>query len=278
MITDIKQHEIMDAFNKMIPYFKTFFEDDIMIGIYNTKNSLVYTAPDSMRSTYRAGDRVPEGSAAYAAIKEKKVIQKYVGKEVYGVPIKSIAIPLTDDIGQVIGSIDIGKSLKKQTEISDLSQDLSSSLTQITSALGQISVGIQNAGKSSEDILKNIKSTNDKTKDTDSVLEFIRNVANKTNLLGLNAAIESSRAGEAGKGFSVVAKEIRKLSSSSSESIKKIESVIKEIQQSVSTITGNVDEVNEVFQDQAVALEEIMSSIEKLNETTKILQNMADKL
>lgn len=277
MITDVKQHEIMDAFNKIVPYFKIFFEDDVLIGIYNTTNSLFYTSPESIKSTYKVGDKVPEGSAAYTCMKENRVINKLVGKEAFGVPIKAIAIPLKNDKGEVVGSLGIAKSLEKQTAISDLSQNLSLSLTQISSALGQISIGIQNAGKSSEDILKNIKSTNDKTKDTDSVLEFIRNVANKTNLLGLNAAIESSRAGDAGKGFSVVAKEIRKLSSSSSDSIKKIEGVIKEIQQSVSTITGNVDEVNEVFQDQAAALEEIMASIQELNETAKVLEQIAAK-
>lgn len=277
MITDIKQHEIMDAFNKIIPYFRTFFEDDVMIGIYNRTNSLVYSSPDSIKSTHKQGDRISEGTAAYACMKENRVVQKLVAKEVFGVPVKAMAIPLRDENGEVVGSIGIAKSLEKQTAISDLSQNLSESLTQISSALGQISIGIQNAGKSSEDILKNIKNTNDKTKDTDSVLEFIRNVANKTNLLGLNAAIESSRAGDAGKGFSVVAKEIRKLSSSSSESIKKIEGVIKEIQESVSTITGNVDEVNEVFQDQAAALEEIMASIQELNETATVLQQMAAK-
>lgn len=277
MIIDVKQHEIMDAFNKIIPYFRIFFEDDVMIGIYNTTNSLVFTTPESIKSTHKAGDKVPEGSAAYTCMKENKVINKLVGKEAFGVPIKAIGIPLRNDKGEVIGSLGIAKSLEKQTAISDLSQNLSSSLTQISLALGQIAIGIQNAGKSSEEILKNIKSTNDKTKDTDSVLEFIRNVANKTNLLGLNAAIESSRAGDAGKGFSVVAKEIRKLSSSSSDSIKKIEGVIKEIQQSVSTITGNVDEVNEVFQDQAAALEEIMASIQELNETAKVLEQIAAK-
>ena len=277
MITDVKQHEIMDAFNKIVPYFKIFFEDDVLIGIYNTTNSLFYTSPESIKSTYKVGDKVPEGSAAYTCMKENRVINKLVGKEAFGVPIKAIAIPLKNDKGEVVGSLGIAKSLEKQTAISDLSQNLSLSLTQISSALGQISIGIQNAGKSSEDILKNIKSTNDKTKDTDSVLEFIRNVANKTNLLGLNAVIESSRAGDAGKGFSDDAKEIRKLSSSSSDSIKKIEGVIKEIQQSVSTITGNVDEVNEVFQDQAAALEEIMASIQELNETAKVLEQIAAK-
>lgn len=277
MITDVKQNEIMDAFNKIIPYFKIFFEDDVLIGIYNTTNSLVYTCPETIKSTYKAGDKVPEGSAAYACMKENRVIHKLVGKEAFGVPIKAIAIPLRNDKGEVVGSLGIAKSLEKQTSISDLSKNLSLSLTQISSALSQISIGIQNAGKASEDILKNIKSTNEKTKDTDGVLEFIRNVANKTNLLGLNAAIESSRAGDAGKGFSVVAKEIRKLSSSSSESIKKIEGVIKEIQQSVSTITCNVDEVNGVFQDQAAALEEIMASIQELNETAKILEEIAAK-
>ncbi|RUT62712.1 hypothetical protein C1149_17015 [Clostridium botulinum] len=51
-------------------------------------------------------------------------------------------------------------------------------------------------------------------------MRICKNIANRTNLLGLNAAIEAARAGESGKGFNVVATGIRKLSKSSVESIK----------------------------------------------------------
>ena len=277
MITSIEQNEIMDAFNKLIPQLKIILEDDTIFGINNTEYCLKLVNDTNIPMKGKTGDKLSPGSGSYRAIHEKKVINAVVPKEVYGVPIKTIAIPISDNKGKIVGNIAIAKSLKKQEEIFELSKNLSEALNQITFAIGNISSGIQESGKSSENILNNMNHANDRTRDTDSVLEFIRNVANQTNLLGLNAAIEASRAGDAGRGFSVVAQEIRKLSSSSSQSIKKIENVIKDIQKSVSTVTGDIDKVNENFQEQAAALEEITAAINEINQTAKVLENIAVK-
>ncbi len=123
--------------------------------------------------------------------------------------------------------------------MSTLSQNLSIALSQITKSSNEVLKTIQNVALTNSDILENVEKTNNEAKNTDEILEFVKNIANKTNLLGLNAAIEAARAGESGKGFNVVATEIRKLSKSSAESINKIEDIIKNIQLSVSNITKN---------------------------------------
>jgi methyl-accepting chemotaxis protein len=96
--------------------------------------------------------------------------------------------------------------------------------------------------------------------------------------LGLNAAIEASRAGKFGRGFEVVAKEIRKLSSSTSESVKKVDEVLKGIRKSILTIDATVSENTEIFETQAASLEEVAASIEELNSTVEILNSFADKI
>lgn len=277
MITDTKQHEILDAFEKLIPYFKIFMEDEAVYGINNTEYCLLLDNDTSIPMNAKTGDKIVPGSGTYKSIHEKRVINDVVPKEAFGVKVKSIAIPIEDESGKVVANIAIAKSMKRKEEIFEASKRLSAALENIDATLDSISIGIQGVGKSSENILSSIKGANEKTKDTDEVLEFIRNVANKTNLLGLNAAIEASRAGDLGKGFGVVATEIRKLSSSSSDSIKKIEEVIKDIQQSVFAITNSVENVNEVFQEQAASLEEITASIHELSETGKLLEEMADR-
>lgn len=277
MITSIKDNEILDSFDKTIPILKIFFEDEVVFGINSIDHCLKLDNDTSIPMTAKAGDKLPPSSGSYKAIHEKRIINTIVPKEAFGVTVKSIAIPVEDESGEVIGNIAISRSMRKQEAILEVSQNLSVALKQITSAIDNISSGIQESGRASESILTSIMSANEKTKDTDEVLEFIRNVANKTNLLGLNAAIEASRAGDLGKGFGVVATEIRKLSSSSNDSIKKIEDVIKDIQGSVSSITDNIDGVNEIFQEQAGALEEIAASINELNETANRLEKLAQK-
>ncbi|KOA20470.1 putative sensory transducer protein YfmS [Clostridium homopropionicum DSM 5847] len=277
MITDVSQNEIMNSFNNIMDYLKYFVEDDAAISIANTEVFLKFYDGENVKLNKKDGDPIPVGSVAYQTITSGKVVSSVIPPEVFGVPTKALGIPIKEN-GKVIGAISMAKSLEKQTTVSNLAKNLFDSLSQISSAINEFSTSIQNMAQFNAMIQENVEKTRKEAENTDDILQFVGNIARQTNLLGLNAAIESSRAGEFGKGFSVVAQEIRKLSNSSNESINQINNILKNIQNSVIHISDKINESNEVFQQQTGTIEEITSAVESLYSSSEVLKNIASKL
>jgi methyl-accepting chemotaxis protein len=141
-------------------------------------------------------------------------------------------------------SVSINEVSHNAANVAHSAQKASSSSSHANTKISQAIDDLNNLGVEIYQANNIIQDLEKDSNDIGSVLEVIRGIAEQTNLLALNAAIEAARAGEQGRGFAVVADEVRTLASKTQESTKNIEIMIKKLQKA-STDAVNAMEVSQ---------------------------------
>ena len=159
-----------------------------------------------------------------------------------------------------------------QRHVSDIYIDLE----QAVAAIEELTASSQEIAATSQETAAIAKIAHQKVRNTTAILDIIRRVAEQSNLLGLNAAIEAARVGEYGRGFSVVAEEIRKLADESHRSANHINTTLNEFRDSVERVLRNVEQSNTITQEQATATQEIARMLDNLKEIGQKLVDMAE--
>ena len=165
----------------------------------------------------------------------------------------------------------IGEVNAKTNEISNIAAGTKESITHGMNSVKELSEKAKSTSDITAQIISNINELEEKSKSISKIVRTINTIAEETNLLSLNASIESARAGEYGRGFSVVADQIRKLADQSVLSVKEIDGLIKEIQRKTEEAVFIAKEVENVVADQEASVINTEKSFEMMNEQVEML-------
>jgi methyl-accepting chemotaxis protein len=251
-------------------------------------NSMIKNISELMKNVTNSSNIVLETSASLASMSEEITASiNEVAKA-----IEDVSSGATDQVQNAqqgeVEMDDLAKRLDKindnsyeMDQISNNTKELGSKGLYMIETLTQKSTETKKAASQVNEIVRDM---NESTKQINAISETIANITAQTNLLSLNASIESARAGEAGRGFAVVADEIRKLAEQSRASTEEIKSIITSIQKKSEVAVESIKLTENVVNEQEIAVNhtqqifsEILKSIEvMLNKVEEVRKSIVD--
>lgn len=223
------------------------------------------------------GTPYKDDSVAAQAIRTKSPIDLELDASVHGIPVRVANFPLFDEenANAVVATIGIVTPKANAVRLREVATNLTRALEEISAVIEQLAAAAGEINANELSLNNKIKGVNVLADEISEVLAFIKQIADETKMLGLNAAIEAARAGEVGRGFGVVAEEIRKMSDESKETVITIRSLIDRIKGEVKETVDNSQVTVNASQEQAAATQEITASIEEITSMAEELNRMA---
>lgn len=275
----VRNHPITNAFPAFAPMIAEMFPEGS--ALYLTDNEKIVNKQESSKFAIpqvTIGTMLGNETASMQAMKQNKMVALSLPKEAYGVPALNVSYPLVDASNKVIGAFGILTPKETADTLQSISANLNQNLTEIAAVVEELAASSTDIMSNQSRLSQDVSEVSGFLVSINEILTLIKEIADETKMLGLNAAIEAARAGEAGAGFSVVASEIRKLSDQSRDTVAKIRELTANIGRKVQDTISSSELSMKSTEEQAAATEEVSASLMEITSMANNLKEIARKL
>ncbi|MDR6551401.1 methyl-accepting chemotaxis protein [Paenibacillus qinlingensis] len=258
--------EVATSFNQMVSKLRQILSQSMDTAVQVAASSEQLSA--SSEQTTKATAQIVEATLVISASAEKE--QQHMEEAIEAIQ------QMTAGIEQVtVGNVEVSRLTQSAA---DASKQGAIAVSAVLSEMEEINETVQHASA-------NIQSLGEQSQQISGIVNMIKDLASRTNMLALNASIEAARAGEHGRGFAVVAQEVRKLAEQSGQSALQIAELIEEIvlrtnnavvsmdsvSNKVSTGLEKTTQVDEVFHTIEATVSAVFSQVKQTTITTEEL-------
>lgn len=266
--------EKLEELKRNVELMKKLINEDAAIAIFDeTITAVAFYPAKSFSFQFEVGYQAKRTDEIGQVIETGKSIYSRVPKEVFGTAIEGKIEPIIED-GKVIGAITYSFSTEAKEEIASKVKMIQSSLENTSEVTEHVKNCTADLLSHLEEVRKVTEQVEKEAMEATSVVATIQKNASYSNILALNASIESVRAGQAGNGFAVVAKEMGKFSKMSGDSADKIKESLKNIVEAITEVSKAVHNSTEEVQNQISMISEIAEKnldVVKISELISVL-------
>lgn len=265
----------------MAPNLQEWYDQAISVIVADT-NKILYTHMHPSLNLPMRKDTPLEmykNTATYRALVNKKRIVAYFDKDKsqFSIPYVAISSPILNET-TILGAMTVVVSTEKYDTLISMGEE-------ILSAVEEIYATSENLSAQSEELAATAKNMDEETihvkqelNNVSKITSEIKKISQQSNILGINASIESARAGEHGRGFAVVADEVRKLADGSKTSAVTIEDDVRRVQDSIGLLIKSVNQLAVVSETQAQGIIELTKALGHITQMAEKLVQMGSSV